>query len=111
MIDERLYVSHRRAKTRAKAARTGRAALPTGIPGEYGEVGQIELGGQVRHAARMLVAAVKKNYGAARHVRDRRPVAVKEADAVVRLERFLFDAPPEHVSKPFRLRRCRRGSC
>ena len=42
----------------------GRAAVAARIPGEDVEVRQVELVGEVRHAAGMLVAAVEQQDGA-----------------------------------------------
>ena len=71
------------------AALAGRAAVAARIPGEEVEVGQVELVDQVRHAARVLVAAMEEHDRAARGAAVRRPVAVEELDAVVRGERVL----------------------
>ena len=70
-------------------ARAGRAAVPARVPREEIEIGQVELGGQMIHAARVLVAAVKDHDRAARLPRRRRPMAIEERDVVVRLERVL----------------------
>ena len=98
MVDERLHVAHRRAKARAEAALAGRAALAARIPGEHGEVRQVELVGKVRHAAGMLVAAVEQDDGAARRARHGRPMAVEQLDAVVGPEGLLFDWPHDDSS-------------
>ncbi len=66
MVDERLYVAHRRAETRRMTARAGRAAVPARIPREEIEIGQVELARQMIHAAGVLVAAVKDHDRAAR---------------------------------------------
>ncbi len=93
VVDERLHIAHRRAETRRMAARPRRTAVPARIPGEEIEIGQVELGGQVGHAARVLVAAVEDHDRAARRARGRRPVAIEERHVVVRLERVLGRRP------------------
>jgi hypothetical protein len=49
-----------------ESAHAGRAAVAARIPGEEVEVGKIELVDQVRHAGRMLMAAMEQHDGAAR---------------------------------------------
>ena len=64
------------------------------IPGEDVEVRQVELVGEVRHAAGMLVAAVEQQDGAFA-LRDRRPMAVEQRDAVVGREGLFLDRAGE----------------
>src|SRR6516225_2161593 len=59
------------------------------IPGEEIEIGEIELGRQVAHAARVLVAAVKEHDRPACRLRGRPPAAIEQPDAVVGCERVL----------------------
>ena len=66
VVDEGLHVAHRGAEARAEAALAGRAAMAARVPGEEREVRQVELVGQMRHAAGMLVAAMEQHDGAAR---------------------------------------------
>ena len=88
---EGVDVAHRRAEAWAEAALAGRAAMTARVPGEHGEVGQIELVGEMRHAAGMLVAAVEQDDCALGRRRGGRPIAVEQVDAVMGAERLLID--------------------
>ena len=79
VVDERLHVAHRRAEARRVTARAGRAAVPARIPGEEIEFGQVELGGQMPHAAGVLVAAVEDHDRAARRARRSPPSGDRRA--------------------------------
>jgi hypothetical protein len=61
------------------------------VPREHREIGKLELVGQMRHAARMLVAAVEDDDRATRRGGGRRPVAVEQLDAVMGVKGLLFD--------------------
>ncbi len=95
MVDEGLDVAHRGAEAWAEAALAGRAAVAARIPGEDGEVRQVEFVGQMRHAAGMLVAAVEQQDGALGRARDRGPIAIEQLDAVVGRKRLLLDRAHE----------------
>ena len=69
------------------------------VPGEEVEVRQAELVDEVRHPARVLMAAMEQHDGPARRAAGRRPVAIEEVDAVVRAKRALVHgARAERVS-------------
>jgi hypothetical protein len=59
--DERLHVAHRCSEARRVPARARRAAVTARIPSEEIEVGEIELGRQMTHAARVLVTPVEEH--------------------------------------------------
>src|SRR5262249_44417528 len=97
---------HRGADARAEAALARRFAVTARIPREDGEVGQVELVGKMRHAARMLVPAMKDDDGAARRL-GRRPEAIEEIDAVMRPERAFLGSAPRTPVRMARARDCR----
>ena len=70
------------------------------IPGEEGEIRQVELVGEMRHAAGMLVAAMEQDDRAARRSGTRRPMAVEEVDAVMGAERLLLDRRASNSEAP-----------
>src|SRR5439155_26719313 len=83
--------AHRGAEARRVTARTGGAAVAARVPGEEIKFGQHELFDEVRHAPRVLVAAVEEHDRAACAAAHRRPMPVEELDPVMRAERALVD--------------------
>src|SRR5262245_1887137 len=91
MVGEGLHVAHGSAEARTKTTRTRREPVPARIPGKHGELGQIELVYNMRHAAGVLVAAVEEQDGASWRARswragNGRPVAIEQRYAIMGLE-------------------------
>ena len=59
--DETIDVFHHRGEIGRVAPLARRLAVPPGVPGEDGDVGEIQGIDDILHPARMLVAAVKNH--------------------------------------------------
>jgi hypothetical protein len=90
MIDEGLNVAHRGPEAGAEAALAGRVAMAARIPGEEGEIRQVELVRQMGHAAGMLMAAMEQHDRTAWRA-GCGPKAIEQLDPVMGQEFVLFD--------------------
>ena len=108
VADEVLHVAHQSGEAGTVADLAPRAAVAARVPGEDRKIRQIELVGEVRHAAAVLVAAVEQHHGTLRCRRSRRPEPVEELGSVGRAKAPFFNAPQERVSVSHR---ARRGGC
>ena len=75
VADERIYVPHQHAEIFGITTLAGAAAMTTGIPGEQGKIGQVELIHCILPAAGMFMAAMKQDHCPVNFaVRQPRPV-------------------------------------
>ncbi len=75
---------------RGRALLSFRTAVRPRVPREKGCFGQVQLVHKVRHAARMFMPAMQQDHGA---LSAPRPVAIKQAHAIVGFELVFFRSP------------------
>jgi hypothetical protein len=93
VVTKGLHVAGNGGEAWAVAARAGRLAVATGVPGKEVEVRQVQFIDQVGNAPRMLVAAMEQQDRLARLIAKRRggrPVPVEKLDAIVGAEAVLL---------------------